>query len=275
MTEIFRVPFHEFVRVERSLGRGEWQVLDEVKKPTGHPFDAELAKSLVSHVASVQWRSNNDLDGWLAPRVHALLRIPRRVASDRGVWFWLAATTFRPYVEQRFGPEIRQESKDPWWRYSGDFHRNAISRLWWGAEMLRDGPDYSLVAQAFSSVRTFMFISELKYSWHREGARAFSRVVSGDGTEQTLGDDLCQELSKRFNTYLSLDLLEGHEPSPVDLQPTEFDSVWAGRSVEWKALTEGSLRTLGPATGQSDKKREAVIVAWLRTILREIEAVAS
>lgn len=272
MSEFFKIPFHEFVRVERALNRGEWHILDEVKKPTGVNFDDALARHLVDYVVQREWSSVNEMDGWLAPRVHAALRFPRRLASDRGVWFWLAATAFKPYVEARF-PKKLKESKDPWWRYTGDALRNAVSRLWWGAEMLRSGPDYSAVSPAFTTVRTFMFVSELRYSCYREGARAFARVASGVETGSPLGDDGSQELSKRFNTYLALDLLESHGTLSTTNEPSEWDEAWRAKPISWDELLNGDLRTLGPKSGISDAAREDAVVAWLKSILPEIQPV--
>src|SRR5690348_3937505 len=41
-------------------------------------------------------------DAWLAPRLHAALRLTRREAADRGVWNYLALVQLDDYVRWRF-----------------------------------------------------------------------------------------------------------------------------------------------------------------------------
>ncbi len=54
-----------------------------------------------------------------------------------------------------------------------------VSRLWWGAEMVRNGPSYEDVPRVFSRVRTAEFALELSYSRYRPAAIAFTRVADG------------------------------------------------------------------------------------------------
>src|SRR3954447_21286653 len=41
-------------------------------------------------------------DRWLAPRLHATLRLTRNEAADRGLWAWLAVDLFPDYVRWRW-----------------------------------------------------------------------------------------------------------------------------------------------------------------------------
>src|SRR5262249_22981210 len=110
--------------------------------------------------------SHNQLDAWLAPRVHYALRISRRTASQAGLWGWLAMTSGRNYVHHRwFDKDERLVRK--WRYYHEDVLRNAISRLWWGAELSRDGSSYTMVPVVFEQVRRAQFALELRYSWYR------------------------------------------------------------------------------------------------------------
>lgn len=77
-------------------------------------------------------------DSWLAPRLHATLRMTRAEAADRRRWNFLAMITAPDYVVWRHkGNEIVPTS-----RFSGPHYTQAFSRLWWAAEMFRDGKDY-------------------------------------------------------------------------------------------------------------------------------------
>ena len=93
-------------------------------------------------------------DRWLAPRVHALLRLDRAEAADARMWAWLAADRFPDYVRWRFpgkGEEEEDETKrgTPLKRFVGQDRDNAVSRLWWGAELCRDGSDYGPAERSF------------------------------------------------------------------------------------------------------------------------------
>jgi hypothetical protein len=276
MDLVFRIPEGSFVRATRHLEHREFDALEELRKPAGVHFDGSLVDRLVEHVKTQEW-SISDADSWLAPRLHCVLRFPRRVAADRGVWFWLAATRLQPYVEWRFR-ESRAE-KNKWWRYQGDLLRNGVSRLWWGAEMLRDGSSYALVPHAYRSVRTFMFVSELRYSMYREAARAFTRVAAGRDAKgepdgEPRDDAEIQRLSVLFNTYLRLDVLESHGAEHAPLSSTDWDAAWADSTPTWLELC-GDVKSLsGPSSGRSEPNKEQAVMEWLRKLASQTGALA-
>ncbi len=92
-------------------------------------------------------------DAWLAPRLHACVRLTRAEAAERGLWAWLATSEHSDYTMWRWPG--RGEEEDPTARgtavkrFVGSDRDNAIARLWWGAELCRDGSDYEPVARAF------------------------------------------------------------------------------------------------------------------------------
>ena len=267
MDTVFRFADSDFARATRAFERGDLDTLASLRKPTSAKFDQDLATRLVTHLLERKWSDNNACDGWFAPRVHSILRLPRRIAADKGVWFWLATTAFKPYVEWRFE---RAKPDAPWWRYNGELLRNAVSRLWWGAEMVRSGPDYTLVPSAFRTVRTYMFVSELRYSWYREAARAFTRVATGVDGSPPLSDEVIQRLSVLFNTYLSLDVLESHGVLAAPSTKPEWDGPWGEASPTWLELTGDVTNVVGPDSGYSESTREGALVDWLERIAQGI-----
>jgi hypothetical protein len=114
---------------------------------------AELGRLL----AAAQERFAEDpprSDRWLAPRIHALLRLSRSEAGDKQFWGWLAAVEFPDYARWRFpgkGEEEEDEARrgTPVKRFTGQDRDNALSRLWWGGELCRNGADYRPVEAAF------------------------------------------------------------------------------------------------------------------------------
>ena len=92
-----------------------------------------------------QWPERSTSDRWLSPRIHYALRLFRGEAAERGVWQWIAMR-YSWYVEWRWSGVGGVIANDRWW---GPNHKQAFSRLWWGAEIFRDGDDYRPVERAF------------------------------------------------------------------------------------------------------------------------------
>lgn len=92
-------------------------------------------------------------DRWLAPRLHALLRLTRAEAGERHFWAWLAVEKFPEYVWWRWPG--KRDDPDPakngtaLKRFTGRDRDHALARLWWGAELFRNGGDYAPVVEAF------------------------------------------------------------------------------------------------------------------------------
>lgn len=90
-------------------------------------------------------------DAWLAPRVHASVRLYRQEAADSQLWEYLslAVPEVRTYILWRWSREdglIRDLN-----RLYGMQRRHALGRLWWVAELCRNGPDYSPAVDAFNA----------------------------------------------------------------------------------------------------------------------------
>lgn len=107
-------------------------------------FD-ELLEDTQQRVRAGLWVDRAESDRWLAPRLHHALRLNRSEAADRGIWEWLAVRAHN-YVTWRW---IGQDGDVVNARWRGPIHKQALARLWWGAEIFRDGIDYRPVERAF------------------------------------------------------------------------------------------------------------------------------
>lgn len=119
----------------------------------GRDLQIDLLGELLS-TARNKFDEPTSSDRWLAPRLHAVLRLTRYEAADSGLWAWLAVDLFSDYVRWRF-PGRRGNDRDeavgpPTKRFLGSDRDNGLARLWWSAELFRDGPDYSPVERAFA-----------------------------------------------------------------------------------------------------------------------------
>ncbi|MER5210358.1 DUF6339 family protein [Streptomyces sp. NPDC002838] len=143
-------------------------------------WEAEPLRELVED-AMHEFRDNRtQADAWLAPRLHASLRITRREAADRRLWNHLALAVAPDYVAWRHPPASapgRSEPRINPARFKGALDRQCFSRLWWTAEMFRNGKDYSSVEAACANQD--LIHSSLKRSLidHRPTALALVRIL--------------------------------------------------------------------------------------------------
>ncbi|GIG29820.1 DUF6339 family protein [Cellulomonas marina] len=145
---------HSFVRVpdiqdrERVLEAPDFvgDLLEPVRRADGSTIPMSPFDSLMS-----EWRRRfaeadaiEESDRWLAPRLHAALRLLRVEAADKGIWLWLALR-YSDYLAIRWGSKGDVNES----RWTGSVNKQAFARLWWGAELFRDGGDYRPVVGAF------------------------------------------------------------------------------------------------------------------------------
>jgi hypothetical protein len=166
-------------------------------------------------------------DGWLAPRVHATLRLTRFEAADPRLWDYLAIVAFPEYVRWRWGTPTAKA------RFAGSETTQALARLWWGAELTRNGEDYTPVASAFE-------VQDIPNTWfrldafhHRPAALAALRVIQlldeeplGNG-RQVKRTKKINMLATAFNTMLTTTVLDAVVP-------------WRGEDAE--AMREWTMR---------------------------------
>lgn len=127
-------------------------------------------------------------DAWLAPRLHATLRLSRREAADRRFWNYLALGVAPDYVvwrhlaEPKEGKEPKEDEakkvpKVAAARFRGPSYTQAFARLWWAAELFRDGPDYGPVETACSQQDMLNGALRLGVIEHRPTAQALLRTI--------------------------------------------------------------------------------------------------
>ncbi|MGF1426939.1 DUF6339 family protein [Kitasatospora sp. LaBMicrA B282] len=126
-------------------------------------------------------------DAWLAPRLHEALRLTRREAAEKGFWTYLALGVAPDYVVWRHLPDPRADgspravARD---RFVGPHYKQAFARLWWTAELFRDGPDYRPVVVACSNQDMLNSAVRLDVIDHRPTAQALVRLLER-GTVRT------------------------------------------------------------------------------------------
>ncbi|MDX3694165.1 DUF6339 family protein [Streptomyces europaeiscabiei] len=143
-------------------------------------WSVEPIRSLVED-AMFEFRADRTrADAWLAPRLHATLRLTRREAADKRLWNHIALAVAPDYVVWRHlseptvnkpGRRVAAE------RFRGPADRQCLSRLWWAAELFRNGADYEPVVTACGNQDLIHSVLRKELIDHRPTAQALVRLL--------------------------------------------------------------------------------------------------
>lgn len=208
----------------------------------GRTVDLEPLRVVIEEAMRRFPRNSTESDPWLGPRVHATLRLTRREAADKRIWSYLAVVEFPGYVRWRWLGQEGTEDVVPVERFLGEDSRNALARLWWAAELTRNGKDYTPTVKALANSRFAVSWQHLDALHHRPAALAvveFLDQFGGKGTTDPQG----QFMAKAFNLTLrtlSLDAL-------ADNPPTDAEAVreWCRQLVDATTMLGDEL-PVGP-----------------------------
>nr|WP_308433568.1 DUF6339 family protein [Streptomyces netropsis] len=185
-------------------------------------------------------------DAWLAPRLHATIRMTRAEAAEPELWAYLAMVVAPDYVVWRHKGAVGKDGGSPSAtgdRFLGPHYKQAFARLWWAAEMFRDGEDYRPAEVACSNQDMVNTTLRLSVVDHRPTARALVRVLESlTAAETSLLGDKVNALSSAVNAAgctLMYEVLAPDEPLHLDgLMGWIRDAEWSA-SVPWDRLPEG------------------------------------
>ncbi|MEU6979522.1 DUF6339 family protein [Streptomyces sp. NPDC046371] len=207
-------------------------------------------------------------DGWLAPRLHATLRMTRAEAADSRLWNHLAMIVAPDYVVWRHkgvdsteGPGIAPAA-----RFCGPHYTQTFSRLWWAAELFRNGDDYGPVVTACRIQDVLNTTMRLDVIDHRPTAQAMIRVI-GDLLDAGVArpGDRVNAFSSAVNaagSTLMYDVLARDVPPDLD-ELHDWIEAGVGEAVDWD-------RPEGPRDGRVD----ATAVAALLPLFEKLRAEA-
>jgi hypothetical protein len=177
-----------------------------------HPIDLDAVRTFLDEARRRFGDNGTEADVWLAPRLHYALRLTRREAADRGIWRWLACSFAPDYVRWRWGPpggSTDPETAAKTERFVGPDYKHALGRLWWMAELFRDGPDYSPVSEALRIQDIPNNLFRMDIAHHRPTVLAATCVLRGRSGREA------NALAKAINTAagtLEIDVIAPDEP---------------------------------------------------------------
>jgi hypothetical protein len=195
----------------------------------------EPVKAVIDAAMSRHPFSPDKSDAWLAPRLHATLRLTRREAGDKRIWNYLAIVAFPDYVRWRFRDDDDLDKPVPVDRFMGEDSKNAIARLWWLAELTRDGTDYGPTTRALKTTRFSVSWQHLDAMHHRPAALAvvqFLEEFGGKGATDAQGEAIAKAFNLALGT-LSLDSI--CENPPVDAEAVR---EWCSEPVDETKMIE-------------------------------------
>jgi hypothetical protein len=202
------------VLVTRELASGELQrheqttydrFLDEAT------VSIELAQvdDVIDKIIEETKPHDSSIDRIAAPLIHAALPMPRREAANPGVWRYLAVAHRPDFVRHRWEAKSWATMRTRFWSPGTRHDSNAFSRLWWIAELTRDGTNYELTERVFSRqpLATQLFVRG--FSESRAAVAAFV-----DEMETAVAADV-ERVAKELHGALGVLVLEGLDISSL------------------------------------------------------------
>ena len=218
-------------------------------------LDLEPLKEVLAEAKRKFEPQSDASDAWVAPRVHATLPMTRREAADRRIWDYLAVVVFPEYVRWRWGGK----DTTPRARFVGDQNKNAFSRLWWGAELTRNGGDYSSTVAAFKNSRFSVVWVPLDLAHNRAFVLAAIDFLGTFHEGNAATGDEADALAKIVNLQATTRFLDGVACPPPD---AEAMREWREQKPdETKMMTE---EPVGPDEDGVDEAGVATLSALLR-----------
>ncbi|MCA9605792.1 MAG: hypothetical protein KC619_09365 [Myxococcales bacterium] len=179
------------------------EAYDALLRHAPHPVELAPMDAAIDRVIAEHPRFGAAIDGALAPALHRALPLSRRDAAEPGVWRFLTVVHRPDFVRHRWENRSWSTMRTRFWRPGTRPDSNALSRLWWIAELTRDGDDYSLTERVLSRqpLATALFVRDL--SSHRPFTAAF---VDAFETSQA---QVIEVGARMINRRLSTTVVEG------------------------------------------------------------------
>lgn len=201
-------------------------------------------------------------DAWLAPRLHYTLRLTRAEASDTSVWNFLALCLAPDFVQWRWGRGESGREVGQAARFSGRWDLQCFSRLWWAAELFRDGRNYGPAELACTNQDILNTVMRQEMTQHRPAAQALLRLHRG--TARTGRDvNAAAAVANAAGATLVYEAM-----APDELQDAEALQEWiraagADPAVQYDTLPQG------PNDGSVPSRSADILTTWFEKLFAD------
>jgi hypothetical protein len=150
-------------------------------------------------------------DGQMAALLHKSLDgLTRREASDPDFWAYLSCVACPKYVRWRW---ITSKPEAFWTRVAGNIRRNALSRLWWWAEITNNpalpigNPDrYAITKNVKDRQTLMMYLVDCAFSGQPKIVRELSAIQEIESLDDPAQRKICRSVN-RLARVVCLDAL--------------------------------------------------------------------
>lgn len=146
------------------------------------------------------------IDAAAAESVREYIDIPRRVAAKDGLWHWLAVAKYHKFVYHRWRESGNIEEK--FLAAGTDIYSNALHRLWWGAELTREGDDYTLTRAMFRQGELANDVLDRWFARYQPASRTVVDFLAGEDSDTV--SDLTRDFRNELSSY-TLELMQEEE----------------------------------------------------------------
>ncbi|MGW6027011.1 DUF6339 family protein [Streptomyces sp. NPDC055099] len=181
-------------------------------------------------------------DAWLAPRLHAVLRLTRREAGKRELWNHLALRIAPDYVLWRWLGNPTDKNPKPSVnprRFVGPYHVQAFARLWWAAETFRDGADYKPVVTAGGNQEMFNSALRLEVFLHRPTTQTMIRMLRDGTVDSTRAANGLIKAVNAAGSTVQFELVAQDEPLDARARRQWIDELDSAPPVPHDVLPQG------------------------------------
>ncbi|MFE1012398.1 DUF6339 family protein [Streptomyces sp. NPDC058794] len=183
-------------------------------------------------------------DSWLAPRLHAILRLTREEAADAALWNYMALGVAPDFVVWRHLSESKKSVNARY--FKGPHHKQAFARLWWSAELFRNGPDYEPVVIACGNQDMLNTVLRLDVIDHRPTAQALVRMLRQDVVRTGREANALGKAVNAAAATLMYDVIAPDTERDADAVRRWIDEGEEGHSVHHRPLPLGPTEEPAP-----------------------------
>ena len=154
-----------------------WSEEAWVKLSIEHPSTIDLTALDRALDELMKRPRGSTIDPDAAVAVHRSLPLSRRDATDIGIFRFLAVAWRPDFVRHRWENRSWPVTRARFWRPGTRPDSNLFARLWWIAELSRDGDDYDATKRllARQPLANNLFVRQL--SWYPPAVRAYLRAL--------------------------------------------------------------------------------------------------